>query len=283
MGSKRRLMGFLRTHLPHEINTFVDVFGGSGTVSMNVDALNIQLNDFQTELYKIYNYYLETDMMTIMRDHDRVLLQYGEGESLDQDGYHRLRKDYNDSSERPIEEFTVLVYYAFQSLLRFNQQGEFNTSFNNTRGKIPKDHYKKIALFQSVLTGMNTETSNLDFRDIDYTRLKTGDFVYMDPPYYITTAVYNQFWHEQDERDLYQLLQELDKQGVHFGLSNVLTHQGRTNHVLAEFIEQNEFIVYQTDMVYSSRMDSEWRGEVEESVEVYVTNYQSKIEGGLNT
>lgn len=279
MGSKRRLMDFLRTHLPHEINTFVDVFGGSGTVSMNVDALNIQLNDFQPELYKLYNYYLKTDIMGIMRDQERVLLQYGIDGVLDQDGYHRLRKAYNDSSERPVEELTVLLYYAFQSMLRFNQQGEFNTSFNNTRGKIPNDHYKKIALFQSVLTGMNVETSNLDFRDIDYKRLKTGDFVYMDPPYYITTAVYNKYWHEKDERDLYRLLTELDEQGVSFGLSNVLVHQGQTNTYLEEFIGSKDFIVYETDMMYTSRMDSDWQGDVEESVEVYVTNYKEQPKG----
>lgn len=280
MGSKRRLMDFLRDHLPHEINTFMDVFGGSGTVSMNVDALKIQLNDFHPELYKLYNYYISTPIPVIEGNNRQLLGVYGDGERLSQEGFHTLRSVYNSKPDRPVEELNLLLYYAFQSLLRFNQQGEFNTSYNNARGKIPKDYYKKIALFQSTLTNMGVETSNRDFRNMPYEGLKEGDFVYMDPPYYITTAVYNKYWHEQDERDLYKLLTDLDERGVYFGLSNVLTHQGQTNQYLLDFINDHpQFDVYETEMVYSSRMDSEWQGEVEGSDEVYVTNYKKPTGG----
>lgn len=280
MGSKRRLMDFLREHLPQEINTFVDVFGGSGTVSMNVDALKIQLNDFHPELYKLYNYYIQTPVAKIESNNGRLLAEYGDGFKLNQEGYHRLRKHYNDNPDRPVEELVLLLYYAFQSLLRFNQQGEFNTSYNNRKGKIPNDYYKKVALFQATLTSMGVQTSNKDFRDLSYHTLGAGDFVYMDPPYYITTAVYNKYWHEDDERDLYKLLTDLDKRGVHFGLSNVLTHQGRVNTDLDKFIKDNpHFDVYETGMIYSSRMDSKWQEEVEESGEVYVTNYKKPTGG----
>lgn len=273
MGSKRRLMDFLRTHLPDEINTFVDVFGGSGTVSLNVDALTIQLNDFNKELFKLYNYYLTNDMFSIQQVHKGILTQYGNGDTLDQDGYTRLRDDYNQDPERPVELLTVLLYYAFQSMLRYNQSGEFNTSYNNKKGKISRDHYKKLYLFKDVLSNKQTTTSNLDFRDIDYGRLKAGDFVYMDPPYILTQAVYNRYWNEQDEADLYALLAKLHRRGVHFGISNVLTHKGQTNKQLQEFMSIDGLHTYHTNMVYSSRMDSDWQGEVEGSDEVYITNY----------
>ncbi|WP_274599342.1 hypothetical protein [Enterococcus faecium] len=41
--------------------------------------------------------------------------------------------------------------------------------------------------------------------------IDTGDFIYADPPYLITTAAYNENggWSEKDEKDLYDYL---DKQ-----------------------------------------------------------------------
>ena len=56
-----------------------------------------------------------------------------------------------------------------------------------------------------------------------------GDFVYADPPYLIACATYNEQggWGEREERALFDFLDELDKRGVPFALSNVLRSKGR--------------------------------------------------------
>lgn len=60
------------------------------------------------------------------------------------------------------------------------------------------------------------------------------DFVYLDPPYLLGLASYNEKggWTEKDEKDLYILLTRLDKKGIRFALSNVLEHKGKTNTIM---------------------------------------------------
>ena len=55
-GNKYRLLKhFLKDLFPTSINTFIDVFGGSGTVSINVDAKNYYINDYDEITIRILN------------------------------------------------------------------------------------------------------------------------------------------------------------------------------------------------------------------------------------
>ena len=63
---------------------------------------------------------------------------------------------------------------------------------------------------------------NKDFRDCNF---KVDNFIYADPPYYNSTATYNEngAWSEQDEKDLLDMLDSVDKNGK-FALSNNLKY-----------------------------------------------------------
>ncbi len=64
--------------------------------------------------------------------------------------------------------------------------------------------------------------------------------MYVDPPYLITCAAYNEQggWSEVDEEDLLQeALDDLSQRGIKFALSNVLEFQGRRNVLLRKWIE----------------------------------------------
>ena len=63
-----------------------------------------------------------------------------------------------------------------------------------------------------------------------------------DPPYLITCATYNEQdgWNEQDEYDLLAYLEEVDKKGIRFALSNVLESKGKKNEILADWIEKHK-------------------------------------------
>ncbi|RRD66796.1 MULTISPECIES: DNA adenine methylase, partial [unclassified Desulfovibrio] len=82
---------------------------------------------------------------------------------------------------------------------------------------------------------------NCDFLDIDLTDLGENDLVYCDPPYLISTGSYNdgkrgfKDWTTVEETQLLELLDQLDKQGVKFALSNVLYHKGLSNDILIEW------------------------------------------------
>lgn len=61
--------------------------------------------------------------------------------------------------------------------------------------------------------------------------------MYCDPPYLITCASYNEQdgWNETKERELLNLLDELNERGVRFALSNVLENKGKSNDILKEW------------------------------------------------
>ena len=55
MGNKKKLISKgLIDLFPKDINLFVDLFGGSGVVSMNIDAKKYIVNDFDSNLFALY-------------------------------------------------------------------------------------------------------------------------------------------------------------------------------------------------------------------------------------
>ena len=66
-------------------------------------------------------------------------------------------------------------------------------------------------------------------------------FFFADPPYLITCATYNEQsgWTANDEIDLLNYLERLDKKGIRFALSNVLESKGKKNEILIEWIKKH--------------------------------------------
>lgn len=54
MGSKEKLLNQLLPLFPEKIEIFYDLFGGSGVVSLNVNAKKYVLNDFSNHIYNLY-------------------------------------------------------------------------------------------------------------------------------------------------------------------------------------------------------------------------------------
>ena len=98
--------------------------------------------------------------------------------------------------------------------------------------------------------------------------------IYCDPPYLITTGSYNdgnrgfKDWSQKEDRQLLQLLDEADRRGIRFALSNVLEHKGRVNEELAEW--SKKYIVHELNCSYSNSSYNTGRGK---SREVLITNY----------
>ena len=79
--------------------------------------------------------------------------------------------------------------------------------------------------------------------------MSSNDFVYLDPPYFNTTATYNENggWSENDENDLYKFCEELNSNNIKFAMSNVFENKGIKNNKLIEWVEKNNFNVYTFD------------------------------------
>lgn len=78
---------------------------------------------------------------------------------------------------------------------------------------------EKLKKFILLLQERKINFSSLDFREfLKKQNFKTRDFVFLDSPYLISTATYNENggWSKNDEQDL---LEQLDRQGIKFALS----------------------------------------------------------------
>lgn len=281
MGSKRRLLGKLTQLFPGDVSNFYDIFGGSGTVSLNVYADTVHLNELSPHIYSLYHYFLNTDVRDIEEYNQQMLNKYGDGNSLNKEQYAHLRDVYNQDGCKDSALLQLLLRFSFLNMVRTNSQGLYNTSHNDTKERPGRSYYNKISGFQHRLKSNNVIISNKDFKDIDYSILTSQDFVYMDPPYLITEASYNKFWTEDDEVYLYQLLRELASRGVRFGLSNVIKAKGITNKYLEEF--SKDFTVHYLDIQYNTYIGNQSlnKHNDEEMVEVYITNIKDS-EGGIS-
>lgn len=88
-------------------------------------------------------------------------------------------------------------------------------------------------------TGQYFELSS----DIDH-----NTFVYLDPPYKLTTGSYNDGkrgfngWNDDSERELFEFLNGLNNNNnIPFMLSYVIEHKGKTNENLISWINSNHY------------------------------------------
>ena len=78
-------------------------------------------------------------------------------------------------------------------------------------------------------------------------RINQDTFVYMDPPYRLTTGSYNdgkrgfKGWDSILEQELFQFADRLSQRGIKFMLSYVIEHKGNVNETALEWIERNHY------------------------------------------
>ena len=134
----------------------------------------------------------------------------------------------------------VIIVYSFNNQIRFNNKGEFNLPV----GK--RDFNKKIANklseFIDAIKSQNNFFTCKDFREFDISSLDSNDFIYLDPPYLITCATYNEQggWTEEIEREFLIFIDKIHKNNIKFALSNVLRSKGKENTILIEWLNQNK-------------------------------------------
>ena len=277
MGNKERLIkkGLIEL-FPNNINTFIDLFCGSGVVSLNVNAKNKILIDNDINIINLINYFKNNNPNNVIKDVEEIINNYQlptfstdarkfKGDrNIFKEKYNILKNDYNNS--RSIKLLYVLNIFSNSHMLRFNSRGEFNMPFGNG--------YFTDKCKENILNNTYNELTTLinsDFRDINIDLLKKDDFIYLDPPYLNTDATYNENkgWSINDENDLYKICEKLNNKGIKFGLSNVFQNKGIENKKIIQWCEDNNWNVYLFDKFTYCACG---KGNAD-SKEVFITNY----------
>ncbi len=293
MGGKYKLLPQILPFFPKDADKAVDLFCGGCNVGININCNRVQFNDSNKYLMGLLDTFRKLPKKDIFVWIYKTIKKYnlslvsengykyygcdsskGLG-SFNKVGYNKLRADFNRKNEQDDEYYLMLyllIVYSFNNQLRFNKKGEFNLpvgkrDFNSKMKEKLEDFIDRIKSGDYGFT-------NGDFRDVRLDNFTDKSFFYADPPYLISCATYNEQdgWTENDERDLLSYLEEVDRRGIRFALSNVLESKGKKNKILADWIEENEkFRVISLNYDYSNSNYHTQREGV--TKEVLVVNY----------
>lgn len=291
-GGKYKLLNQILPLFPQNIDRFVDLFCGGASVAINVNANEIRCYDSINELIELFNFILNNDADEIINSIERIIEIYGLSESnknsyeyygcntskglsqYNKDNYMRLRADYNNqiykNNHEKILWFYTLIIFGFNNQIRFNRNGEFNIPAG--KRDFNQKLREKLVDFANRVRRINISFEQSDFREVNLNNLNENDLVYIDPPYLITTAAYNEQggWTENDEIDLLNLLDNLNDMGIRFALSNVFECKGKVNNILIEWA--NKYTVHYLDNHYNNS-NYQVKDKTSRTVEVLICNY----------
>ena len=270
-GGKFKLLPQLVPLFPPQINNFIDLFCGGLDVSCNVSANYKYANDIDNYLIDIYKAFQNVTYDELI-NFINIRIKEFNLTKYNYDGFIKYRTLYNKSKEyhTPLDLF-VLSRFSYNNLIeikndKYNGAFGFNHSdFNLTQKAHTKFLHSKI---------QNINFSSYNFLDFNIDLFNSNDFLYVDPPYLKSENVYKNIkkWNENNEYELYNFLDEANKKGIKWGLSNLIFHKGEINEILEKWSYN-----YNIHDIYSNYSNSFYsnktRNKNELSIEIFVTNY----------
>lgn len=270
IGNKYKILSSIITLFPKEIDTFVDIFGGSGTVLINTVAKKYIYNDNNNYVASIFNGLINEDIDYILGNIYSIINTYSLSK-INRDGFEKLRNDYNNGMNDWITLY-VLMCYSFNHQFRFNNKHQYNSSFGRNRSYF-SERQKEDLLKMRKKFKSNVDITIKNFIDIDYSKFTKNDLIYFDPPYLNSVGSYNDgkrgfdSWNNENEVNLLNLLDKLNNTNIRFALSNNLKYN---NEHLKKWI--NKYNIHYLDLDYSN-CNYHKKDKTSKDDEVLITNY----------
>ena len=273
-GGKFKLLSQLLPHFPRNIDKAVDLFCGGCNVGINLKCDKVLFNDSDEHLMGLLKTLRSLDKEVAFYAIKGIIQEYGlsmvsdygyeyygcdSGAGLaeyNRGPYMKLRDDFNQREEKDALYYLmlyVLIVYAFNNQIRFNKKGEFNLPVGK-RDFNTKMQEKFLNFAERIKEG-DYEFTCKSFLEVPIDDLTDKSFVYIDPPYLIGHATYNEQsgWTELDERALLDYLDMLHEKGVRFAFSNMLDNKGNHNDVLEVWISEHpEYKMIDLDYNYNN-------------------------------
>lgn len=227
-GSKKKLLPKLSEYWRRPYDRYLEAFAGSASLFFHLTPNSALLNDINCELIEAYK--------VLKNDPDAVHAALVGVENSEEQYYIERQKDSAALSpfERAVR-FFYLNRFCFNGIFRTNLQGRFNVPYGGGRsGGIPDlDEWREA----SALLG-KAELFSMDFEEFLRTNARTGDFIYLDPPYAVSNRrIFRQYSPQtfglDDVDRLANVLFELDSRGCHFLVSYAKSPE--TNRIAADW------------------------------------------------
>jgi len=249
-GNKYRILPQILPYFPTDAKVIVDLFCGGATVGLNVNCEKIIFVDNNEKVVGLLKYLSTTLFDNLIHQLDILIERYNLScshihgyrkykniitdsnvnnglKQYNSEGFYKLRNDYNALSDKTTDIANKMLYllmvYGFNNDIRFSREGHYNLPVGKT--DLNASNVKKLKEYIDRISTINADFVCADFASVEAREIiATADFVYLDPPYLITTAVYNETnkWKEDKEYALLGLIDELITNKKPFILSNVL-------------------------------------------------------------
>ncbi|QSF35963.1 Dam family site-specific DNA-(adenine-N6)-methyltransferase (plasmid) [Priestia megaterium] len=295
-GGKYRLLDQIIPYFPKDIENFYDVFSGGANIGINSIAQNTVCIDYNEKVIRIqqliqrknfdelHNILIDKiEEFGLSRSYENGYEKYGCEStkglgSYNKEKYKLLKQMYNTlpiSEEKDIL-LLLLIIYGFNNQIRFNSKGDFNLPVGKRdyNGSVRNNllRFSEASKEKSITFKVD------DFRSLKDIKLSKNDFVYLDPPYLLGTASYNESggWAIKDETELLEVLDKLDENGIKFALSNVSEHKGQENIYLKNWVAERSHYMHKLNFNYNNS-NYQSKAKEKQTIEVLVTNYKPSI------
>jgi DNA adenine methylase len=234
-GGKRQLLPALRRYYPAEFQTYFEPFLGSAAVFLDLHnggrlARGARLSDSSPDLIGCYTA-VRDDVEGVIEELERLAIGYrrrGRAHYYEVRGrFNRIRRGLRDASRYSPELAAMLIYLnrtGYNGLFRLNAAGDFNVPAGRYERPVICDA-ANLRLVSAALgrPGVWIETARFDAA---LATARTGDFVYLDPPYapVSRTASFTAYtrggFAADDQARLQGLVLDLAREGCRMLLSN---------------------------------------------------------------
>lgn len=290
VGDKYKLMPQLKQLMPEDTEQYIEPFVGGGSSFLNAKGALYLLNDidfYVVELHRQIGRYTGREeelfgrlfeMMDFYglscsyRDRcvpDEMKKKYVKTyySRYNKEAYLKMRKDFNADKDDFLRLYLLLVY-GFNHMLRFNGKGDFNLPVGNVdfNGNV----YQALHDYLKFAGEHEIRFFNRDYISfLEEVNFEKGSYVFLDPPYLISMSEYNKLWNERKEDELCEYLDSLNDRDIKFGITNLITHKGRTNQRFLDW--SKKYHAYDVKSNYISFNDNTVKAD---SKEVFVTNHR---------
>lgn len=289
VGDKYKLMPQLKQLMPKDIEQYIEPFVGGGSSFLNSKGSTYVLNDVDTyvvelhrkigeyaghkedlfaELFDLIDYYGLSCSYRGICVPDELKKKYVKTyySRYNKEAYIKMRNDFN-SNKKELMKLYLLLIYGFNHMIRFNAAGDFNLPVGNV--DFNNNVYTALGNYLDFVSAHEVEFFNMDYISfLEKIKYGKNSYVFLDPPYLISMSEYNKLWNDRKEDELCEYLDELNEKGVKFGITNLITHKGKTNHRFLEWSKR--YNAFDVKSNYISFNDNSIKAD---SKEVFVTNY----------
>jgi len=206
-GGKGKLLPELTARMPATYGRYFEPFAGGAALFFHLQPDGAVIGDANADLIDTYR---------AVADHpEEVISQLAE--PFTPERYYEIRAAFNAHTGPRAAQFLYLNRCCFNGLWRVNRHGEFNTPCGKYKAPFA-GMPERIRATAQALAGCTVHAG--DYRDtVDSAR--SGDFVYMDPPYDGTWCGYTADGFSSDaQAELARTVDLLVSRGVTVMLSN---------------------------------------------------------------